>query len=177
MANRLDMANLQAILQLHALQWSQRRIARRLGVDRGTVAKVIQSAQAAPKPAIAPPGSEGAKPASSGSAPDPGPSGPAPAEAPSGESAPDPDPKPAIAPSGSDVGIRITTATIGPPPGDGAPRASKPPIGRPSACEPFREFILAMLEQELSAQRIYQDLVAERGYAGSYYSVRRFTQK
>ena len=33
MANRLEMANIQAILQLHALQWSHRRIARRLGVE------------------------------------------------------------------------------------------------------------------------------------------------
>jgi transposase len=34
--------------------------------------------------------------------------------------------------------------------------------------------ILAWLEQGLSAQRIYQDLVGEHGFAGSYYSVRRF---
>jgi transposase len=34
--------------------------------------------------------------------------------------------------------------------------------------------IRAWLEQGLSAQRIYQDLVGEHGFGGSYYSVRRF---
>ena len=34
-----------------------------------------------------------------------------------------------------------------------------------------------MVEQGLTAQRIYQDLSSEHGYAGSYYSVRRFVQK
>ena len=46
--------------------------------------------------------------------------------------------------------------------------------GRASECEPFRAVIVAKLELGLSAQRIYQDLVAESGFAGSYYSVRRF---
>jgi transposase len=177
MANRLEMANIQAILQLHALQWSQRRIARRLGVDRATVAKTIRSAQAAPKPAIAPSGSEGAKPATCAPSPGPGLSATAQAEAPSGESTHPLDPKPAIAPSGSDVGIRITTDTAGPEQDAAASCTAAIPAGRSSACEPFREFILARLQQELSAQRIYQDLVAEHGYAGSYYSVRRFVQK
>jgi transposase len=181
MANRLEMANIQAILQLHALQWSHRRIARRLGVDRATVAKVIRAAQAAPKPAIAPSGSEGAKPATLAPSPGPGLSGQRQAEAPSGESELGRDSKPAIAPSGSEVGIRITTATNGPAQDNAAPDgalcAAAAPIGRSSLCEPFRKFILGRLEQELSAQRIYQDLIAEQGYGGSYYSVRRFVQK
>jgi transposase len=176
MANRLEMANIQAILQLHALQWSHRRIARRLGIDRGTVAKTIRSAQAAPKPAKAPSGSEGAKPANLVHLPGPGlpaaPRGGAHCE----ESESHPDPKPAKAPSGSDVGIRITTDTTGPPTRSDTSRSAASPPSR-SGCEPFREFILARLEQELSAQRIYQDLVAEQGYRGSYYSVRRFVQK
>jgi transposase len=48
--------------------------------------------------------------------------------------------------------------------------------GRGSDCEPFRSIILFQLEQGLSAQRIYQDLVAEHGFTGSYYSVRRFVR-
>ena len=32
------------------------------------------------------------------------------------------------------------------------------------------------MELGLSAQRIYQDLVAEHGFTGSYYSVRRFVR-
>lgn len=41
MANRLKMAILQSILSLHAQGWSGRRIARELGVDRGTVSRYI----------------------------------------------------------------------------------------------------------------------------------------
>jgi transposase len=37
--------------------------------------------------------------------------------------------------------------------------------------------ILDGLERGLTAQRIYQDLVGERSFAGSYYSVRRFVAK
>ena len=41
MPNLLKMANLQAILTLHAQGRSQREIARTLGVDRGTVHKYL----------------------------------------------------------------------------------------------------------------------------------------
>ena len=37
MSNRLKMATVHAIHLLHSLHWSQRRIARELGIDRGTV--------------------------------------------------------------------------------------------------------------------------------------------
>jgi len=43
-----------------------------------------------------------------------------------------------------------------------------------SLCEPYRELILAKLGQGLSAQRIYQDLVANHGFTAHYWSVRRF---
>ena len=48
------------------------------------------------------------------------------------------------------------------------------PPGRPSRCEPWRQKITVWLEQGLSAQRIYQDLCGEAGFAGSYESVKRF---
>jgi hypothetical protein len=76
MANRLKMATVQSILSLHARGWSQRRIARELGVDRESVARHLrlarESAPAArsdlanPESAIAPisgPGSVSPKPA------------------------------------------------------------------------------------------------------------------
>src|SRR5579862_6960467 len=139
MANRLEMANIQAILQLHALQWSGRRIARHLGVDRATVSKIVRSGQAAPKPATAPSGSEGAKPATLTPSPGLGlPDAPQ-AEAPIGGPLADPDSNPAIAPSGSDVGIRVTIDTSGPIRDAAASRVAAAPIGRPSVCEPFRE--------------------------------------
>ena len=50
------------------------------------------------------------------------------------------------------------------------------PLGR-SACEPWRELILSKLSAGLSAQRIYQDLVSEHGFPGSYHSVKRFVRR
>jgi transposase len=49
--------------------------------------------------------------------------------------------------------------------------------GQSSLCEIHREFIEGRIEQGLSAVRIYQDLKAERGYAGGYNSVKRFVRK
>ncbi len=46
-----------------------------------------------------------------------------------------------------------------------------------SCCHPFRQKILDKLEQGLSAQRIYQDLVDEHGFNAKYHSVRRFVAK
>src|SRR5438876_4400835 len=46
--------------------------------------------------------------------------------------------------------------------------------GPASLCEPWREQIEQALAQGLSIQRIYQDLVVERQFAGSYFAVRRF---
>jgi transposase len=81
-----------------------------------------------------------------------------------------PESKPAIAPSGSDTvaaGSRPGHALIG-------PQAPAGRTGRPSDCEPYRPVIVAALDRGLTAQRIYQDLVTDHGFAGSYYSVRRF---
>lgn len=53
--------------------------------------------------------------------------------------------------------------------------AEEPRTGPASGCEPFREQILAKLEQGLEAVRIHQDLCEEHGESvPSYYSVRRF---
>jgi transposase len=49
--------------------------------------------------------------------------------------------------------------------------------GVPSQCEPLREEILGKLELGLSAQRIYQDLRAEHGFASSYSSVKRYVRR
>lgn len=174
MANRLKMANIQAIQQLHAAGLSRRAIARQLGVHRETVSRLLRAAQSEPKPASAPSGSESPKPATFLEFP--GPEAPT-MGAPASNGPPDPTSKPASAPSGSDVGIRAPTDTTGPPPAVPVPASPKAGAAQFSACEPYREFILAGLEQELSAQRIYQDLVAEQCYSGSYYSVRRFVRK
>jgi IS30 family transposase len=46
-----------------------------------------------------------------------------------------------------------------------------------SQCEPFRELILERVNQGLSAQKIFQYLVSEKGFKARYYSVRRFVAK
>ena len=46
--------------------------------------------------------------------------------------------------------------------------------GAPSSCEPWREQIERGLLAGLSVQRIYQDLVSDHQFAGSYHAVRRF---
>src|SRR4029078_4366597 len=62
------------------------------------------------------------------------------------------------------------------PPGsrpDPQPRGS----GRASGCEPWRDVIRAKCDRGLTAQRIYQDLVADHGFLGHYYCVRRFGRR
>lgn len=56
-----------------------------------------------------------------------------------------------------------------------SPAGSKP--GRVSHCEPYKSAIEASLDRGLSAQRIYQDLVTEQQFAGSYDSVKRFVRQ
>ena len=49
--------------------------------------------------------------------------------------------------------------------------------GQASLCEPLREEIEKGLTAGLSMQRIYQDLVREHQFEGSYYAVRRFVMR
>ena len=138
MANRIKMANVQAILTLHQNNnWSNRRIARELGVNRDTVDRYVRLAKQADennsKRAKAPPGSDGSDTS-----------------------------KPAKALTGSDNNL---------------PVISKGLRGRRSACEPYRKIIEKKLSKGLTAQRIYQELVIERGFSHKYHSVRRYIQK
>lgn len=60
MANRLRMAKIHSIQTLHARGWSQRRIARALGVDRETVARHVRAGTAGDQNQPNPPtGSDG----------------------------------------------------------------------------------------------------------------------
>lgn len=56
-------------------------------------------------------------------------------------------------------------------------KPAKVTAGTRSKCEPLRKQILEKLELELSAQRIYQDLVTEEEFPGSYESVKRYVRK
>jgi transposase len=156
MANVLKMALIESILSLHAQRWSQRRIARELQIDRETVRKYLRERLSGSKPAIAPAGSGGSKPASF-----PGSPGLA--------------SKPATnLPTGSEADSAEKTAGLA-----GAVEVVAAPLAPPgplSQCEPYREIIQAKIEAELSAKRIWQDLI-ESGAKVGYDSVRRFVQK
>src|SRR5437870_4551016 len=146
--NQLKMDIQNTISTLSRGGWSQRRIARELGIDRETVARYRRLARQAeePKPAISPAGSQPA------GGPNPAMVSPGP-EVTMSPSHPAADPaKPAIVPAGSQP-------------------------GRVSHCEPFESVIKAGLEAGLSAQRIYQDLVSEQKFVGSYDSVKRFVRQ
>ena len=146
--NQLKMDIQQTISTLSRGGWSQRRIARELGIDRETVARYRRLARqvAEPKPAISPAGSELTEGLN-----------------------------PAIVPPGSEVATAPSHLPAEPPNPAISPAGSKP--GRVSHCEPFESVIQAGLDAGLSAQRIYQDLMSEQQFAGSYDSVKRFVRQ
>lgn len=146
--NQLKMDIQQTISTLSHGGWSQRRIARELGIDRETVARYRRLARPVEeaKPAIPPTGSEPVAGAN-----------------------------PAIVPPGLEVTAVPSQPPSEPPNPAISPTGSKP--GRVSHCEPFETFIKAGLDAGLSAQRIYQDLVSEQKFAGSYDSVKRFVRQ
>jgi len=117
MSNVLKVNHQETIRSLHEKGWSERRIARELGINRRTVNRYGS------KCTIPTPGSvEAAEP-------------------------------------------KCTIPTAG---------KSR---GRQSQCEPFAQSIGAKVEVGLSGQRIYQDLVEEIGFTGSYEAVKRFVGK
>jgi transposase len=149
MPNRLKVAMIETILSLRQRGWSKRRIARELGIDRETVARHLRLAASGSKPANAPLGSDETV----------------------GHS------HPANAPLGS-IALSDAANRCGPADADHPTDAeSAPSVGRSSDCVPWRGVIRGKLDQGLSAQRVYQDLVADHGFTGSYYSVRRFVRR
>jgi len=110
----------QSIIALHEQGWSGRRIARELGLDRGTVGKYLAGISKSATPQTGSGEAEASKPATNPQ----------------------------------------TGSVILP--------------GPASLCDPWREEIERALERGLSIQRIYQDLVVQRQFAGSYFAVRRF---
>lgn len=74
---------------------------------------------------------------------------------------------PAISPTGADGDETSKPANV--------PAGSRP--GRRSHCARWTVAIEAAVTAGLSAQRIYQDLVAGHGFTGSYDSVKRFVRK
>jgi transposase len=156
MANQLKMAFVETLLRLHAQGWSQRRIARELGIDRAAVARHIRQAEAV------------AKATENGAMGGAVPAGAKPARAPTGSA-----PLPAVS--------NPASAPTGSPPGNAASEivavAAQARAGSVSVCAVWQAVIEAKLDLGLSARRIHQDLLSEHGFGGSYYSVRRFVQR
>jgi len=86
------------------------------------------------------------------------------------------------------AGSKPANPTSGAGPGDNPKPANVTPgylgllpsdhsLGPPSRCQPYEAIIKQKLDQGLSAQRIWQDLVAEEGFDGSYSSAKRFVRR
>ena len=158
MSNHLSMARSAQIHELYRLGWSQRRIAQELGIHRETVSRHLRLGASAGPP-------QPAKPAkvNTGSGSEDG-------------------SKPAKVIAGSDGENEPKPATV--ITGFGGEDSSKPakvnagsgPRDR-SKCAPYRALIVEKLEAGLSGQRIWQDLVAEQGFTGSYASVGRMVRR
>ena len=148
MANYLKMAQVQAILQLKDRGWSNRRIERELGVHRETVSRYLRLREQKAAQVIPAP-QQVRTVVESVADPAIG----------SVSGAPLSGSKPAKAPPGSDSDSILI------------------PPGSTSQCVEYHQHIVPLLQQELSARRIYQDLVAEHNFTGSYYSVRRYVSR
>jgi len=154
MSNRLSMAQTLAIQALAATGKSNRAISRTLGVDRGTVAKILSQIQNQPPVWKAPTGS---------------------GDAPTGFLA--------IDPASEDSSTHVSESDAAKSAASITTNASSSPdsvpvlAGSRSECQPYRDEIVRKLEQGLTAQRIWQDLIDEYGFAARYPSVRRYVAK
>ena len=151
MSNRLSMAQTQAIQALAATGQSNRAISRALGVDRGTVAKTLSQIQNQPPVWEAPTGSD---------------------DAPAGFQDADQVVQSELTPvAESDVKTCLPSITAN---SSSTTVTAETSAGSRSECEPYRDEIVRKLEQGLTGQRIWQDLIDEYGFAAKYHSVRRY---
>ena len=152
MSNLLKVAMIDIILSLYRKGWSQRQIATELGINRETVARYRQAGQG---------GAETSQCALRLGTP-------------------------RFRSKTSQCALRLGTTRLPPDyrvrlrsaasPGSCSSQHSGTLRGRRSKCEAWRDLIQSKCDSGLTAQRIYQDLSTEHGFAGSYYTVRRFVR-
>lgn len=148
MANRLAMDKTQGIMQLFAAGMSERQIARTLDIDRKSVDRELRL--------------QGAKGATS-------------TKAPTGlDFLGSEESKGAKAPTGCET---LNSATVDSSTINKAEASTSDRNASRSQCQAFHDLITQKLEMGLDAQRVYQDLVRDHGFSGSYYSVRRYVRR
>jgi transposase len=155
MSNVLDDNEQQQICALGRLGWTLLRIQHATGVRRETVGAYLRAA-GIPVRGRGRPSEDQAKPAITGGV--------------STDSAPS---NPAIS-----VGVSTDSGSkpaISPPEVSTDSGPARAPSA--SACEPYRELIVAALGRGRNAVAIYQDLVDDHGFTAKYASVRRFVLK
>jgi transposase len=169
MANVLSKEKRQEVQALGRLGWTLRQIEAATGVRRETSSKYLKAAGIAIRP------ERGRRPpskAASQAVTDPG-GDPKAASQAITDSAGD-----SKAASRAITDSAATAPAAATAPGSaGRPAPSPPPVAQPSTCEPHRAMIEAALSRGRNGMSIYQELVDEHGFAGSYSSVRRFLRR
>ena len=161
MSNVLSTEKREQVVALGRLGWPLRRIEQTTGVRRETASAYLRAAGIP----IRPPGSWGRRPAK-----------------PANEVTTDPDGVNGVVEGfgGSDTSKPANEVTTDPEAENPvSAESSAPPPSPPSgsSCEPYRETIQQALERGRNAMAIWQDLVTDHGFAGSYESVKRFVRK
>lgn len=148
MSNILKMDLISAILVLRKQGWAKRRIARELKIDRQTVRRYLR--ECCRSPGLSPLCPKGSL-----------------------------DQNHPFSTPGAEPSL-VQNHPFSTPGNFGAIEAQEEVSdggpGRPSKCDPHADLIEAKLELGLTAQRIYQDLVNEVGFVGSYQAVKRFVR-
>ena len=198
MANNLKMDKVSSILTLHRAGWSDRQIARELGIHRETVGRRLRLAGAGSKPATNPPTGSGEAanlPTGSGEQAKPATNLPTGSAGISKVHPPINGGFIALRPTAGGDSLSVTVAedrallgsnpsAAAAPYGTGGPDTVGAACfvrgavsGPVSDCESYRQIITSKLEQGLSAQRIHQDLASDHGFGSGYDSVKRFVRK
>ena len=149
MSNVLSEDKQKQVIALGQLGWSLRRIEKTTGVRRETAAGYLRAAEIP----VRPPGAWGKRPAAK------------PANGVTTDCSGEQPAKPAN---------RMTTDSPGEQP---ANPANEVTTGSASACKPYRDLIEQALAVKRNAMSIWQQLVDQHGFGGSYQSVKRFVRK
>jgi transposase len=161
MSNVLSEQAKQQVIALGQLGWSLRRIQLETGVRRET-ASVYLKAAGIPVP---PPGRRRKQPAKPAISVTTGSTAELPPLNPNSNS--NTENLPNKGKTKSATGFGVESSGLG----------SENPTPTASACEPFREAIELGLSRGRNAMTIWQDLVADTGFNGSYQTVKRFVRK